>query len=212
MKRYFFYPANEKQFKQEAKNNFVKTIVFNTKECKIADSFIREVKSDWKQTCKNNIETDHRIKSLSGEHFEIYSWVVQSKSDFNLSCFIEMYRKYGKLPISDIQKLIYGFNAPQLKPKTEPIQAKICECCRLKRSLSAFLTIDSKICRSCSLNNSKTKTKPDLRRICECCCTEQPLSAFSDNLGFSSFKTCQRCRDVARSARNQRNKPRRLCY
>jgi disulfide oxidoreductase YuzD len=34
--------------------------------------------------------------------------------------------------------------------------------------------------------------------ICECCCTEQPLSAFIDNEGFSfsSFKTCQRCRDL----------------
>ncbi|HBK83462.1 MAG TPA: hypothetical protein DDZ41_07675 [Flavobacterium sp.] len=87
MKQYFFYPANEKQFKQEAKNNFVRTIVFDTKECKIANSFIRKVNKDWKQTCKNNIETDNRIKSLSGEHFEIYSWVVKSKSDFNLPCF-----------------------------------------------------------------------------------------------------------------------------
>jgi hypothetical protein len=123
---------------------------------------------------------------------------------------VELYRKYGKSPISDIEKLIYGFNAPQSKLKTEPIQTKICECCRLKRPLSAFLTINSKICRSCSLNNQKTKTKLDLRRICECCCTEQPLSAFSDNLGFSSFKTCQRCRDAI-PAHNKRNRPRRLC-
>jgi sulfur relay (sulfurtransferase) DsrC/TusE family protein len=212
MKRYFFYPANEKQFKQEAKNNFVRTIVFDTKECKIANNFIREVKSDWQQTCKNNIETDHRIKSLSGEHFEIYNWVVQSKSDFNLSCFIELYRKYGKLPISDIEKLIYGSNTPQSKLKTESIQTKICDCCRLKRPLSAFLTINSRICQSCCITNLKTKIQLVLTRTCECCRTEQPLSAFSDNAGFSSFKTCQRCRDVARSARNQHNKPRRSCY
>jgi superfamily II helicase len=42
--------------------------------------------------------------------------------------------------------------------------------------------------------------------ICECCCTEQPLSAFIDNesFSFSSFKTCQRCRDVV-PAHNKRN-------
>lgn len=87
MNQYFFYPVNEAQFKQEAKNHFVRTIVFDIKKGEIVTSFIREVKTDWQQTLKNNIETDHRIKTLSGEHLEIYSWVVQSKNDFNLPCF-----------------------------------------------------------------------------------------------------------------------------
>ena len=113
---------------------------------------------------------------------------------------------------------IHRCNAPKIKP--QPIITKTCERCHKKLSLSEFAYVNSKICDGCQLkirqrdllNNPKTKTKPDLRRICECCRTEQPLSEFSDNAGFSSFKTCQRCRDVARSARNQRNKPRRSCY
>jgi hypothetical protein len=87
MNQYFFYPVDEKQFKQEAKNHFVRTIVFDTKKAEIITSFVRGVKTDWQQTLKNNIESDQRIKALSGEHFEIYSWVIQSKSDFNLPCF-----------------------------------------------------------------------------------------------------------------------------
>lgn len=87
MNQYFFYPVDENQFKQEAINHFVRTIVFDTKKGEIIKDFVREVKKDWQQTLKNNIETDNRIKALSGEHFEIYSWVVQSKNDFNLPCF-----------------------------------------------------------------------------------------------------------------------------
>jgi len=113
---------------------------------------------------------------------------------------------------------IHRCNAPKIKP--QPIITKTCECCHMKLSLSEFAYVNSKICYRCHLkirqrdllNNPKTKTKPDLRRICECCRTEQPLSAFSDNAGFSSFKTCQRCRDLARPTHHQRNKPRRSCY
>ena len=87
MSQYFFYPVDEKQFKQEAEKHFVRTIVFDTQKGEIVENFVREVRKYWQQTPKNNIETDHRIKALSGEHFEIYSWVIQSKSDFNLPCF-----------------------------------------------------------------------------------------------------------------------------
>jgi len=85
--QYFFYPVDEKQFKQEAKGHFVRTMVFDTSKYKISNSFIRKVDKVWMQTCKNNIATDKRIKTLSGNHFQIYSWVVQSESDFGLPCF-----------------------------------------------------------------------------------------------------------------------------
>jgi len=85
--QYFFYPVYEKQFKHEAKGHFVRTIVFDTSKSKITNSFIRKVDKVWMQTCKNNIATDHRIKALSGNHFQIYSWIVPSESDFGLLCF-----------------------------------------------------------------------------------------------------------------------------
>ena len=85
--KFYFYPDAEEKFKADALNNFVRTLVFNELSGEIEISFIRQVKTLWQQTCKNNIETDHRIKELNGEHFQVYSWVVRSKSDFQLPAF-----------------------------------------------------------------------------------------------------------------------------
>jgi hypothetical protein len=85
--KFYFYPTGEEKFKADAFNNFVRTLVFNVLSGEIEVSFIRQVKTLWQQTCKNNIETDHRIKELSGDHFQIYGWVVKSKSDFQLPVF-----------------------------------------------------------------------------------------------------------------------------
>ena len=84
---FYFYPNDEMEFKSNAVGNFVHTIVFDTTEQKVIISFVRQVRKFWEQTRKNNIETDHRIKELSGEHYQIYSWVSKSKSDFNLPFF-----------------------------------------------------------------------------------------------------------------------------
>jgi len=86
--KFFFYPEDENQFKKEAKNNFVRTIVFDTSKNEVVAVFFRSVKKVWEQTCKNNIETDHRIKALSGDHFQIYSWVSIAKNDFSPPCFV----------------------------------------------------------------------------------------------------------------------------
>ena len=86
---YYFYPTNEKSFKQSAIGKFVRTLVYNKTTNEIEFSFVRSVKTEWKQSCKNNIETDHRIKALAGQGFEIYSWVVNSKSSLDLPKFIE---------------------------------------------------------------------------------------------------------------------------
>jgi len=85
---YYFNPSCDDEFKAEAKNNIVRTIVFDTVSQEVVVSFSRQVKKIWAQTCKNNIETDHRIKGLSGENFQIYSWVSKSKNDFGLPHFI----------------------------------------------------------------------------------------------------------------------------
>ncbi|NMD50872.1 hypothetical protein HG547_04400 [Shewanella sp. DNRA4] len=85
--KFYFYPTDEEKFKADALSNFVRTIAFNERSGEVEVSFIRQVNTLWQQTCKNNIETDHRIKELSGEHFQVYSWVVNSKSDFQLPAF-----------------------------------------------------------------------------------------------------------------------------
>ena len=84
---YFFYPPDEKAFKESAVNNYVHTIVFDATKCEIASSFTRHVRKIWRQTCKNNIETDARIKILVGDEYQIYSWISKSKNNFNLPSF-----------------------------------------------------------------------------------------------------------------------------
>ena len=87
-KTFFFYPKSGEEFKKEAKDNYVIILVINlsnTKQCKI---FSRDVKTEWGNSCKNNIETDHRIKELSKEdNFLIYSWVSKNESDYQLPNF-----------------------------------------------------------------------------------------------------------------------------
>jgi len=84
---FYFYPTDESEFKSSAVGNFVHTLVFDTNEQRVVVSFVRKVRKIWEQTCKNNIETDHRIKELSGNNYQIYSWVSNSKSDLNLPLF-----------------------------------------------------------------------------------------------------------------------------
>jgi len=84
---FYFYPTDESDFKSKTVGNFVHTLVFDTTEQKVVVSFVRQVRKVWEQTCKNNIETDHRIKELYGDNYQIYSWVTKSKSDFSLPLF-----------------------------------------------------------------------------------------------------------------------------
>ncbi|MCI5165958.1 MAG: hypothetical protein D3903_07645 [Candidatus Electrothrix sp. GM3_4] len=84
---FYFYPENEEDFKKLATGHFVRTLVFNTQTKQIEKEFVRSVNKHWEQTCKNNIETDHRIKELIGECYQIFSWVTMTKTDFNLPGF-----------------------------------------------------------------------------------------------------------------------------
>jgi len=85
--KFYFYPADEELFKTEAVGNFLRTIVFNEVSGEIETNFTRQVKKLWQQTCKNNIETDHRIKQLKDGQYQIYSWICKTKSDFQLPAF-----------------------------------------------------------------------------------------------------------------------------
>ncbi len=75
--RHFFYPKDDIEFKENAVGNYVRTIVINSSG-EIIESILRKVKVRWKQTRKNNIETDHRIKSLNCHDCLVYSWVCSS--------------------------------------------------------------------------------------------------------------------------------------
>jgi len=85
---FYFYPSDENTFKNEAVGNLVRTVVFETSSGEVVLNYIRQVKKHWEQTCKNNIETDHRIKELAGDNYQVYSWVTIRKYDFGLPCFI----------------------------------------------------------------------------------------------------------------------------
>ncbi len=85
---FYFYPGNEDTFKEKAVGNFVRTVVFDSNRNEVVQSFSRKVGKRWEQSLKNNIETDHRVRSLSGNQYQIYSWVASSESDFGLPNFV----------------------------------------------------------------------------------------------------------------------------
>ena len=84
---FFFYPSSESSFKSKAVCNLVKTLVFNKNTLEIELLFSRKVNKLWTQTCKNNIQTDHRIKDLPGNHYQIYSWVSKNDESLELPSF-----------------------------------------------------------------------------------------------------------------------------
>lgn len=63
--KFTFNPSNEKQFKKMAVGKNIETIVINSLTGQRIIRFTRSVRKLWKQTCKNNIETDHRIKAIN---------------------------------------------------------------------------------------------------------------------------------------------------
>ncbi len=65
--RFIFEPASEKNFKEQAVGRTIETVVVNTITEEEVKIFTRNVRKTWEQTCKNNIETDHRIKELKRE-------------------------------------------------------------------------------------------------------------------------------------------------
>lgn len=88
MKEFYFHPRDENALKKQAVNNFVRTLIFEVEINKVNNSYIRKVCTEWTQTVKNNIETDHRVRNLpENKKYQIYSWVVKIESDFSLPSF-----------------------------------------------------------------------------------------------------------------------------
>ena len=84
---FYFYPADEACFKEAALGKYVRTLVYNQESNLVELTFTRKVSTIWSQTVKNNIESDHRIKALLGEKYEIYNWVVVNEKEFSLPEF-----------------------------------------------------------------------------------------------------------------------------
>lgn len=105
---YFFFPADEDEFKKQAKGKFVRTIIFNTTKPRkkteiknendrdVVNSFCRKVSKNWKNPRKTNIEAYIRRKDIevfrklqrSKDNYQIYSWVADNDCDFGLPSFI----------------------------------------------------------------------------------------------------------------------------
>lgn len=78
--RFIFEPANEEIFKNQAVNHTLETVVTNSNTGEEITKFERRVTKKWEQTCKNNIETDHRIKVLkkdsNSNNYIVYSRIL----------------------------------------------------------------------------------------------------------------------------------------
>lgn len=78
--RFIFEPANEEIFKNHAVNHTLETVVTNSNTGEEITKFERRVTKKWEQTCKNNIETDHRIKVLkkdsNSNNYIVYSRIL----------------------------------------------------------------------------------------------------------------------------------------
>lgn len=88
---FYFYPADESMFKERAVNNCVRTLVFDVEKSQVIKLFPRKVGKLWEQTFKNNIETDHRIKELPGNNYQIFSWVVKTEKELGHPGFLSVY-------------------------------------------------------------------------------------------------------------------------
>ncbi len=85
--KFYFNPIDENLFKEKAIGNFVRTLIFNERTNEIHSCYSRKVNTKWRQTIKNNIESDHRVKELSDDNYQIYSWVVTSELNLELPDF-----------------------------------------------------------------------------------------------------------------------------
>lgn len=78
--RFIFEPASEEIFKNQAVNHTLETVVTNSNTGEEITKFERRVTKKWEQTCKNNIETDHRIKVLkkdsNSNNYIVYSRIL----------------------------------------------------------------------------------------------------------------------------------------
>ena len=61
MKKFFFYPKDKNEFFARVEGNYARTLIYKPSTNEIVNVFDRKVGRVWKNSCKNEVETDHRI-------------------------------------------------------------------------------------------------------------------------------------------------------
>ena len=112
---YFFYPEGESKFKESANGKCVHTPIYKPSTNETVNVFSRNVGRVWKNSCKNEVETDHRIRknsNLNEEHkYRAYSWISDSKSDSALSILLHIFQKMNKKILLVAIGLLFVFTA-----------------------------------------------------------------------------------------------------
>ena len=97
---YFFYPEDESNFKESANGKCVHTPIYKPSTNEIVNVFSRNVGRVWKNSCKNEVETDHRIHKNSNlneeDKYRAYSWISDSQSNSALSILLHIFQKMNK--------------------------------------------------------------------------------------------------------------------
>ena len=112
---YFFYPEGESKFKESANGKCVHTPIYKPSTNEIVNVFSRNVGRVWKNSCKNEVETDHRIRKNSNlneeDKYRAYSWISESKSDSALSILLHIFQKMNKKILLVAIGLLFVFTA-----------------------------------------------------------------------------------------------------
>ena len=112
---YFFYPEDESNFKESANGKCVHTPIYKPSTNEIVNVFSRNVGRVWKNSCKNEVETDHRIRKNSNlneeDKYRAYSWISESKSDSALSILLHIFQKMNKKILLVAIGLLFVFTA-----------------------------------------------------------------------------------------------------
>ena len=61
---YFFYHKDESNFQESANGKFVHTLIYKPSTNETVNVFSRNVGSVWQNSCKNEVETDDRIRKI----------------------------------------------------------------------------------------------------------------------------------------------------
>ena len=112
---YFFYPEGESNFKESANGKFVHTLIYKPSTNEIVNVFSRNVGRVWKNSCKNEVETDHRIRKNSNlneeDKYRAYSWISDSQSNSALSILLHIFQKMNKKILLVAIGLLFVFTA-----------------------------------------------------------------------------------------------------
>ena len=112
---YFFYPEGESNFKESANGKFVHTPIYKPSTNEIVNVFSRKVGRVWQNSCKNEVETDHRIRKNSNlneeDKYRAYSWISESQSDSALSILLHIFQKMNKKILLVAIGLLFVFTA-----------------------------------------------------------------------------------------------------